>query len=51
MRDFLKNLFGQTGFFDAEMFKKGWWMLLLIIGTIAVLFAICCILVFSYSKG
>ena len=26
--------------FDVEMFQKGWWMLLLIIGSIGVLFAI-----------
>jgi hypothetical protein len=26
--------------FDVEMWQKGWWMLLLIIGTIGVLFTI-----------
>ena len=30
---------------DLEMFRKGWWMLLLILGTIGVLFTICCVLV------
>ena len=34
-----------TSVVDIEMFQKGWWMLLLIMGTIAVLFAVCCILV------
>jgi hypothetical protein len=33
---------------DTEMFKKGWWMLLLIMGTIGVLFAICCILILGH---
>jgi hypothetical protein len=30
---------------DVEMFQKGWWMLLLIIGTIGTLFAISCVLI------
>ncbi|HUI70831.1 MAG TPA: hypothetical protein VL354_09935 [Spirochaetia bacterium] len=30
---------------DLEMLRRGWWMLLLILGTIGILFAICCILV------
>ena len=36
------------GLFDVEMFKKGWWMLLLILGSIAVLFTISSILVFRH---
>ena len=34
---------------DVEMWQKGWWMLLLILGTIGLLFAICCITVFGYK--
>ncbi len=34
---------------DVEMWKKGWWMLLLIFGTIAILFTTCCILVFRHK--
>jgi hypothetical protein len=33
---------------DAEMFQKGWWMLLLIIGTIGVLFTICSVMISQY---
>ena len=36
---------------DVEMFQKGWWMLLLIMGTIGVLFVICCIMVFGHQAG
>jgi hypothetical protein len=35
---------------DIEMFKKGWWMLLLIMGTIGVLFAVCCILILGHQS-
>jgi hypothetical protein len=35
---------------DIEMFKKGWWMLLLIMGTIGVLFTICCILILGHHS-
>jgi len=46
-REFWK-VFRQTGLFDAEMIRNGWWMLLLIIGTIAIFFVICAILVARY---
>ena len=30
---------------DIEMFREGWWMMLAIMGTIAILFAVCTVLV------
>jgi len=42
----LKDVWSRiVGGIDIEMFQKGWWMLLLILGTIGILFTICCILV------
>jgi len=32
-------------FVDAEAYRKGWWMLVLIIGTIVALFIVCSVLV------
>ncbi len=45
----MRGMAGIRGKIDVEMWKKGWWMLLLIFGTIAALFATCCILVFRYK--
>lgn len=36
-------------YIDVEMFQKGWLMLCLILGTIGVLFTICCVMVFRHS--
>ncbi len=33
---------------DKEMWQKGWWMLALILGSIAVLFTVCTVLVARY---
>jgi hypothetical protein len=34
---------------DVEMWRMGWWMILLIMGTIAILFVICCVAVFGHK--
>jgi hypothetical protein len=45
----IKRLLGFTmKHADVEMFQKGWWMLLLIIGSIALLFTIACVLISRY---
>jgi len=36
---------------DLEMFRKGWWMLLAIMGTIAALFAVCAVFVARHAAG
>jgi len=35
---------------DMESLQKGWWMLLLIMGTIAILFVICWVLVSRHGS-
>ena len=34
---------------DVEMWQKGWWMLLLILGTIAILFVINWLMILKYG--
>ena len=48
MKDLGKRL---VDLLDLDMFRKGWWMLLAIIGSIGVFFVICTVLVARRGGG